>query len=111
MTSYMKMRDLKLNDEVTVTAPAHIWLGFVAAYSQCEWNSQYATAIAAEAQEAMADPLWIKETEAAHQKMYAEHNAQVIGAFPFPFNFGNPQDPQVPPDTRGLEDPGEPNNT
>jgi hypothetical protein len=92
------MRETKLNDEVTVTLPAHIWNGFVASYQCAPWSCQHATAVAQAAQEALIDPVYLREQEAEMQQMHAEHG-------PLGFLFGiTGQHPQVPPDTRGLED-------
>ena len=96
------MRDIKLNDPVAVELPAHVWVGFIAAYSATRWQAEDASAIALEAIEKIFDPVWMKEREAAN----SEHNdlsqalmrAAFIGQMP-----QMPGIPEMPPD----DEPGE----
>ena len=83
------MRDIKLNDPVSITLPAHIWLGFVAAYATSDWNCNHANQIATEVSEALLDPLYMNERLAAEQQARDEQQAifqRFIG-----------QTPEVPP--------------
>jgi hypothetical protein len=91
-----RMRTMDLNEPVTLTLPAHVWLGFLASYSATKWACMYATAIHAEAMEALLDPLWLKEREAARARRHDQEHAlmsRIIPGFPAP---------DIPPDAGGL---------
>jgi hypothetical protein len=97
------MPGLKLNDEVAVTLKVKTWHAFLAVYNSCQWSSQYATVLYSEIQEALMDPVYVREQEAAHQQHHAEmqQSGMLGGLFPW-MNQGGPQ---VPPNPEGLEDP------
>lgn len=100
MNDFARARpDLKVNDEVSVTLPAIVWVSFVSSYIDAEWNSSAANAVVNAAQHAYLDPVWIKEREAANQAQ----QSRVMPMFGIPLAslFGNP-DEQVPPDASGL---------
>lgn len=75
-----KARNISLTDPVTVTLPAHIWLGFFAAYMSTKWACNYASAIAVAAQEQLMDPLWLKERE-AHQQQHDDIGQALVHGF------------------------------
>jgi hypothetical protein len=64
------MRDIGLNDPVTVTLPAHVWMGFIGAYAATKWQSSYVDQIGSEVIDQLYDPLHLKEREAAHQEQH-----------------------------------------
>lgn len=84
------MRDIGLNDKVSVELPAYVWLGFAASYISSSFNSPDANEVVTAVQRALLDPLYLKEQEAHHQQQHDQ--AQSF------FNTivsGNP--PEVPP--------------
>lgn len=86
--------DMKLNDPVTVTLPAWVWLSFDAAYTAARWHCDEASLIAIAIQEQMMDPVFLKEREARHQQEHDRRDAfmdHVIG-----------RPPDVPPN---MEEP------
>lgn len=93
---YGLMRDLGLNDEVTITLPAHVLRGFLAAYLSTRWESSDATSIMTAIQDALFDPLWAKEQQAEAQRQHDEHQRLISGMIPgFP-------GPDIPPDAEGI---------
>jgi hypothetical protein len=95
-------KDLKLNDDVTITLPAHIWQGFYAAYLSADWNDYYANVVANAGQEQMLDPIYLRERE-AHAQEQAEHaHAHALHFFgqgPDPDEeTANQFDPRYPPE-------------
>lgn len=88
------MRDIKLNDPVSITLPAHIWLGFVAAYATSDWNCNYANNIATEVSDALLDPIYMNERLAEEQQARDEQSAtmqRLMGQIPeFPPNMEGP---------------------
>jgi nitrate reductase cytochrome c-type subunit len=89
------MKDIGLNDPVSVTLPAHVWIGFIAAYSSCAWNSGHATQVANAAGKEILHPLWINEQEAQRQQQVDEQQAAFNSLF-------TGQPPEVPPSMEGL---------
>lgn len=80
---------MSLNEPVTITLPAHIWLGFMFAYSDSEWSNLCAGKIAFEAQKAVMDPVYVKEQEA---KIQAQADMQ-HAAFHHMFTGQHPENP------------------
>ena len=97
------MRDIKLNDPVVVELPAHVWIGFIAAYSATKWQAEDASAIALEAIDRIFDPVWVKEREAANSEHRDTHialmQAAITGRMP-----GMTEIPDMPPDKPEGED-------
>lgn len=102
MSEHVRFRDLKIDEQVSVTLPAHIWLGFIASYSAfSDYNCGYANMIGSAAQEAMLDPVYLRERQAETERQLAQHQHMMSNMIPgFP-------GPQIPPDLSGLEDTGE----
>ena len=64
-----RMRDMKLNDPVSVTLPAHIWVGFQSVYMSAEGNGDFfSEAICNASIEQIIDPLYVQERDAATEK-------------------------------------------
>lgn len=61
------MRDIGLNEPVSVTLPAHVWLGFAASYISSDFSSPDANQLVTAVQRELLDPLYIKEQEAQAQ--------------------------------------------
>lgn len=74
MTDYLKgfprPRDVSLNEPVTLTLPAHIWLGFLASYGSSKWSCAYTSAIMSAVFDQVMDPVWLKEQEARGQEAH-----------------------------------------
>lgn len=90
------MKDLGLNDPVSVTLPVHVWLGFAASYIASDFNSPDANRVVTAIQYEMLDPLFIKEQE-AHTQLQQDQAQAVFhhlatGAIPeVPPNMEEPQ--------------------
>jgi hypothetical protein len=87
------MRDMKLNDKVSITLPVHVWLGFVAAYATSNWNCNHASAIASEVADTVLDPVYMNERLAADQYNLDQQQAvlqRLLG-----------QTPDIPPNMEG----------
>jgi hypothetical protein len=56
-----------LNDDLTITLPAHVWLQFYAAYLASDEHNYFADIVARTAYDSLIDPLFVKEMEAASQ--------------------------------------------
>lgn len=97
---YGLMRQLGLNDPVTVTLPAHVWAGFLSAYGSSEWSNSDTNAIMIEARDALFDPRWLKEREAELQRQHDTQHRIMSGMIP-----GFPS-PDIPPDPEGLSGDG-----
>lgn len=63
-----KYKELSVKADVTVSLPAHVWIGFIAAYNSTRWISPDASAIGYAAMQQMLDPVYIKEQEAEHEQ-------------------------------------------
>jgi hypothetical protein len=98
---YSRMRQMDLNEPVTITLPAHIWLGYMASYGAARWTCGYASVIMAEVREALFDPLVLKEQEAAEQRHNDRHNRLFSSMLP---GFKPPGDDDIPPDASELPD-------
>jgi hypothetical protein len=92
------MKDIGLNDPVTVTLPAHVWAGFLSAYASTKWHSPDADTIGQEAVDQIFNPLYIKEREVANQAHQDQHESM------FRMFTGGPpgvplhmEDPEAPP--------------
>jgi hypothetical protein len=98
-----------MNDDVTLTFPAHIWQGFYASYLSAEWNDYYANVVANAAQEEMLDPVYLREREAhiQEQQEHAQaHAAHFLGIGPNPDDELEQKDPRFqdhkPPEEPAL---------
>src|SRR5512146_2163413 len=102
MPEFPKMRDLKIGDMVKIDLPAHVWLGFLASYTAApDYNCAHANTIAGAVQEALVDPLYMKEKRAEAERLATEQQQFMSNMIPgFP-------GPQIPPDLSGLEGTGE----
>ena len=67
MSNDIRFRKMDLNEEVTITLPAHIWAGFIFTYNNADWTELCASKIALAAQNAILDPVYLREQEAAAQ--------------------------------------------
>jgi len=105
----LKFRKMELNDKVAIELPVHIWLGFLYGYSGSDWSNMCAGEIASAVQEAVMDPVFLKEQAAKQQEHIDLHNAafqtMVTGRPPeMPPNmtdtppFGAPWNPTTNPD-------------
>lgn len=98
--SMPRMRDgLQMNDEVTVTLPAHVWLGFYASYLTADWNDYYANLIGNASQEQLLDPVYVREMEAYHMEEHEQAMAEAQSFFT-----GQPVEIERPP---GYQNPPE----
>lgn len=89
------MRDINLNDPVSITVPAHVWLMAMSAYAQTEWTDSSMNQIITKVQEAIIDPLWLNEQMAAHQQEIDRQQGMFHG-----FMTGQP--PETPPNEEEL---------
>jgi hypothetical protein len=71
----LRFRKLTLDQDVTITLPAHTLLGFLYAYSASDWNEACATDIAIAVRNALFDPVFLKEEEARQQEHADLHKA------------------------------------
>jgi hypothetical protein len=62
------MRARDINALVAVELPAHVWIGFLATYSDAEWTSVYANAILGELKDVLFDPKYIQMCEEQDRK-------------------------------------------
>jgi hypothetical protein len=62
------MKDINLNEPITVTVPAHIWLALTAAYNDCDWINDNLGYVLEKAMRQIMDPIYVKEQEAAQQE-------------------------------------------
>lgn len=69
------MKDIGLNDPVSLELPAHIWTSFIATYSAAKWASSSASAIYNAAIKAMIDPGRLAEMEAEQQQQQELHDS------------------------------------
>lgn len=67
------MRDMGMNEPVSIELPAHVWLTFMVTYANTEWTSDSAAAICVEIQEALLDPLYVNERQAELQERHDQH--------------------------------------
>ena len=98
MSKQPQMRDIKLGEPVTITLPAYVWVGFVASYtSSPEYNCGHANTVASAAQEAILDPVYLKERIADAERMASQQQSYLSNIIPgFP-------GPQIPPDLSGFQ--------
>lgn len=73
MTERKVMRDLGLNEPVSITLPAYVWLGFSSAYISSDFNSTDANNLINAIQRSLLDPVFIKEQEAQQQFVQDQH--------------------------------------
>jgi hypothetical protein len=105
---YGRMRPIDLNEPVSVTLPAHVWRGYMAAYTSTKWEAVDATSIMIEVQNALFDPLWMKEHEAEQQRRHDEHRQHIHEQLP---DFLKPViASDVPPDAGGFMKPASPSD-
>jgi hypothetical protein len=64
------MRDIGLNDPITVTVAAHIWLSLIAAYNDCDWANDGMSYVLGKAIREIMDPIYLNEQEAAAQEAH-----------------------------------------
>ena len=95
MANQKIMRDIGLNEPVSIELPAHIWLAFMAAYAVTEWESSAAHSICLKIQDAVMDPIYLNEQLAAAQLAHDGHRNI------FHHLFGG-ADSDAPPDTEGM---------
>jgi len=87
-----RMRDMKLNDPVSVTLPAHIWVGFQSVYMSAEGNGDFfSEAICNASIDQIIDPLYVQERDAATEKRTHEGLRHLADAL-------NDRLPDIPPD-------------
>lgn len=99
---YGRMRPIQIGDDVTITLPAHIWLGFVGAYAATRWESADASTIMHAVHLAVFDPVWLKERTAHIQRQNDEQHRRIATMIPgFPV-------PEVPPDAGEITDDSSP---
>jgi hypothetical protein len=88
-----RYRKLDVSEPVTVTLPAHVWIGFISAYlSADDWANCDTSAICSAAQRELLDPIYVNERDAAHQQHKDMHEKAVHRMF----GVGNPLDPNDP---------------
>ena len=92
---YPRYRKMDLNDPVTVTLPAGVWVSFSAAYAASRWDCSSANMIANAAAEALVDPLYLQECMAAEQQVVTEAQEQLSRFMKFPYG-------GIPPTPEGL---------
>ncbi len=71
------MRELSLNAPVAITMPAHVWVGFIATYSEASWNSPYANSILGQIVNALLDPEY-SEAREAEERQEAQHDLAAV---------------------------------
>lgn len=83
------MKDIGLNDPVSVTLPAHVWVGFIGAYKSTKWVSEDTSEIYRKVIDELFNPLFLKEQEAAMQENHDKH----MGLFRHIFTGESPETP------------------
>lgn len=81
-SEFPRYKPMDVTADVTVTLPAHVWLGFAAAYNVAGWECSEVTAICLEAQAQMLDPVYLRERMAQlqqHRDLHERMNKQVFG--------------------------------
>lgn len=86
MSGELRFRNINMNEPVSVTLPAHVWLGFIFTYAGANWTDICTSRISGEVQKQLLDPVYLKEQEAA-----AQHQADLQMAAFHHFT-GQPQD-------------------
>jgi hypothetical protein len=73
----LQFRKMELNEKVAINIelPAHVWLSFLFGYGESEWSNMGASKIAFVVQEAMLDPIFLREQAAEQQQHLDMHNA------------------------------------
>lgn len=66
-------KKMDISDDVTVTLPAHVWIGFVSAYTSTKWSNVDTSRIALTAQEQMLEPSFVKARDAERQAHIDRH--------------------------------------
>ncbi len=84
------MKDIGFNDEITITAHAHVWLTAMSGYAEAEWVSAAMGVLFRKVQEAILDPIWMSEQEAAVQQQQDMQQSIVQ-------QFTTGEKPEVPP--------------
>ncbi len=95
--SDLQFRKMDLSEPVTITMPAHTWLGFLFSYADCEWSSTCASAICKGIQDVLLDPIYLREAAAE-----AQAHADVHQAF---INHITGQPVDVPPNITDFNPP------
>jgi hypothetical protein len=83
---------------VSITLPAHIWMGFIYTYHSNDYTGICEGHISNAVQEAMLDPVYIKESQANSQKLADEQHQSMHQMFS---GFSGMM-PYIPPDAEGL---------
>jgi hypothetical protein len=95
---FPKMQDIKVGEEVTITLPAMVWIGFHASYmSNTGYTCANANTICRAVYEAVVDPLFVKESRAESERQAAQQQEMMSKVMPWI------PGPDVPPDLSGLE--------
>lgn len=90
MAEFPKLKKLGMNEMVSIEMPAHMWLSFLAGYLASEWSTGSANTLAEQIQEALLDPLYVKEKQAEMQFLQDQRNAGLQ-------QFFTGQPPETPP--------------
>lgn len=64
------MRDINLNDLISIEASAHVWIMAMAGYAECDWQSGPMSIIFQRVQEAIFDPIYLNEKLAENQQQH-----------------------------------------
>jgi hypothetical protein len=83
------MKDIGLNDPITVTLPAHLWLSFAVTYASSGWGSSSANSVCSAVVDQLFNPLYLNETQAEAQQMQDQQEMAIKALF------GQP--PDIPP--------------
>jgi hypothetical protein len=95
------MCEIGLNDPVTLTLPAHVLHGFIAAYGAAKWSCSHANVMFLAIQKKLYDPQYMKEREAEAQRQNQElHQLAAEAGFPG-FRHPVPSDDGAPPPATG----------
>lgn len=97
-SQFPKMREIPIGQKVTIALPAMVWIGFLASYSSSsDYTCANANTICRAVQEAVVDPLYLKEMRAENERQAAQQQEMMSKVMPWI------QGPDVPPDLSGLE--------
>jgi hypothetical protein len=99
-----RLRARGINEPITVTLPAHVWLSAITTYERAKWGCPYITTILWEAREVLFDPAYLKELEAEMQRQESQHKHQgLMGLLSLPgFPGDRPPSDEAPPDASGI---------
>lgn len=75
-----RMRDLKLNDEIPITLPVHVWHGIWCAYiNDRDAHNPDGNILSEAIRDALVDPIFMREYQAKQQQAADEYTAAVHG--------------------------------